>query len=118
MTWRPTIGQSQWALGAAMLIMLATLAPVRAQAPAQDPAPPPQALAPKPCADATIGRRGPSSPGSSPNEDLSQKLEEGNGVLCPPQVDPDIQAPTPNVGRTPIIPAPGTPGGNPSVQPK
>jgi hypothetical protein len=29
-----------------------------------------------------------------------------------------MQAPTPEAGKTPVIPPPGSPGGNPSVQPK
>jgi hypothetical protein len=111
MTWR-------WVFVAAILLMPVALVPVWAQAPAPNPAPPP-ALAPQPCPDATTeGRRNSPPSESRPNEDLSQKLAEGKGVLCPPQVDPDIQAPTPNVGRTPVIPPPGTPGGDPRVQPK
>jgi hypothetical protein len=49
---------------------------------------------------------------------LSDKLAQSDGVLCPPNVDPDIKAPTPNVGKMPVIPPPGSPGGDPSVQPK
>ena len=95
---------------------------VQAQAPSAQPnqAPAPPTLAPKPCADATTEGRAGSNPseGGSANQDLSQKLEEGNGVLCPPPTgDPSVQRP-PNVGTTPVIPAPGTPGGDRSVQPK
>jgi hypothetical protein len=49
---------------------------------------------------------------------LSDKLAASDGVLCPPNVDPDIHAPAPNVGKRPVIPPPGSPGGNPNVQPK
>jgi len=50
---------------------------------------------------------------------LSDRLAAGNGVLCPPSgVDPEIRAPTPDVGKTPVIPPPGSPGGNRNVQPK
>lgn len=50
---------------------------------------------------------------------LSEKLARSNGVICPPEhVDPDIKAPTPHGGPMPVIPPPGSPGGNPSVQPK
>jgi hypothetical protein len=49
---------------------------------------------------------------------LSDKLAQSDGVLCPPNVDPGIKAPTPEVGKMPIIPPPGSPGGNPNVQPK
>lgn len=60
--------------------------------------------------------RGCSQPGDS--ENLSDKLSQSNGVLCPQNVDPAIKAPTPNTGDKPVIPPPGSPGGNPNVQPK
>jgi hypothetical protein len=49
---------------------------------------------------------------------LSDKLAQSDGVLCPPEVDPGIKAPTPEVGKMPVIPPPGSPGGNPNVRPK
>jgi hypothetical protein len=50
---------------------------------------------------------------------LSDQLARSNGVLCPPaEVDPGMRAPTPDAGNTPVIPPPGSPGGNPKVQPK
>jgi hypothetical protein len=52
------------------------------------------------------------------NQSLSQKLDESAGVICPPDVDPGMKAPTPKAGNTPVIPPPGSPGGDPSVQPK
>ncbi len=34
-------------------------------------------------------------------------------------IDPDMHAPTPNTGaNTPVIPPPGSPGGDPNVRPK
>jgi hypothetical protein len=40
-------------------------------------------------------------------------------VLCPPSgVDPEMRAPTPDTGKTPVIPPPGSPGGDPNVRPK
>jgi hypothetical protein len=52
-------------------------------------------------------------------EPLSDKLAKSDGVLCPPAgVDPEIRAPTPDTGNTPVIPPPGSPGGDPSVRPK
>jgi hypothetical protein len=54
----------------------------------------------------------------APTQNLSDKLSQTNGVICPPNVDPDIKAPTPDAGKMPVIPPPGSPGGNPTVQPK
>jgi hypothetical protein len=52
-------------------------------------------------------------------EPLGDKLAKSDGVLCPPTgVDPEIRAPTPDTGNTPVIPPPGSPGGDPSVRPK
>jgi len=52
-------------------------------------------------------------------EPLGDKLARSGGVLCPPPgVDPEIRAPTPDAGNTPVIPPPGSPGGNQSIQPK
>lgn len=56
--------------------------------------------------------------GNSSEKNLSDKLARTGGVICPPNVDPDIKAPTPNAGKMPVIPPPGSPGGNPNVQPK
>ena len=52
-------------------------------------------------------------------EPLGDKLARSDGVLCPPPgVDPEMHAPTPNVGNTPVIPPPGSPGGDPTIRPK
>ena len=64
------------------------------------------------------GKNEPSTTGSASNENLSDKLARGDGVLCPPNVDPGMAAPPPRGGKTPVIPPPGSPGGDPNVQPK
>jgi hypothetical protein len=52
-------------------------------------------------------------------EPLGDKLAKSDGVLCPPAgVDPEMRAPTPETGNTPVIPPPGSPGGDPRVRPK
>lgn len=59
------------------------------------------------------------SPANSPVGTLSDTLSQSNGVICPPDVDPGMKAPTPQTGgKTPVIPPPGSPGGNPDLQPK
>jgi hypothetical protein len=52
------------------------------------------------------------------NQNLSQDLGRTNGVICPAEVDPGIAARAPDVGKMPVIPPPGSPGGDPIVQPK
>ena len=53
-------------------------------------------------------------------EPLGDKLAKSDGVLCPPAgVDPEMRAPAPETGsNTPVIPPPGSPGGDPSIRPK
>ena len=52
-------------------------------------------------------------------EPLGDKLARSNGVLCPPAgIDPEMRAPTPDAGKTPVIPPPGSPGGDPTIRPK
>jgi len=71
------------------------------------PAPHPGAAAPE---GATTGQS---------RQPLGEKLAQSDGVLCPPSgVDPEIRAPTPDTGNTPVIPPPGSPGGDPSIRPK
>ncbi len=56
-----------------------------------------------------------------PGETLSERLDRNSGVIHPPAgMDPGmaVQVPDPHPNSTPVIPPPGTPGGNPSVQPK
>jgi hypothetical protein len=83
-------------------------APARANdcAPMQ-PVPPRGTIAPE---GTTTGQR---------TEPLDEKLARSDGVLCPPAgVDPEIRAPTPDTGNMPVIPPPGSPGGDPNVRPK
>src|SRR5260370_14900354 len=52
-------------------------------------------------------------------EPLGDKLARSAGVLCPPPgLDPEIHAPTPDAGHTPVIPPPGRPGADPTLRPK
>ena len=50
---------------------------------------------------------------------LSDELSRSKGIICPPaEVDPGISVPSKGDGLTPVIPPPGTPGGDPSIVPK
>jgi hypothetical protein len=65
------------------------------------------------------GALNPATPGATTGESLSEKLARTDGVICPPpNVDPDIRVPTPDAGVTPVIPPPGSPGGDPTIRPK
>ena len=61
----------------------------------------------------------PGRSGSS-QEPLGKKLNRTDGVLHPPQgVDPGVAIPPPSTGSNmPVIPPPGTPGGNTAIEPK
>lgn len=58
---------------------------------------------------------------TSADPDLSEKLSESRGIVTPPPTgDTEIHRPVPSegAGRTPVIPPPGSPGGDPSLVPK
>jgi len=80
----------------------------------------PKACAPQERLDQTqqMPGKGGAAATTGSGENLSSKLARTDGVLCPPDVDPDIKAPTPPAGKMPVIPPPGSPGGDQSVQPK
>jgi hypothetical protein len=94
-----------------------------AQAPPAPATPPAQTVPPAPAGDcAPMQQRGNTLEGTTTGraaEPLGDKLAKSDGVLCPPGgVDPEIRAPTPDTGNTPVIPPPGSPGGDPSLRPK
>jgi hypothetical protein len=81
-------------------------------------------LDPKACRDRDRLQHGDivENEGAAPHEedDPSDKLARTEGVICPPpELDPDIRAPAPkNGGNMPVIPPPGSPGGDPATRPK
>jgi len=75
--------------------------------------PPSQAACPPDVQSSAPTLGGPASP------NLSDKLADSKGVICPPAGgDRDINVPPPSGGELKVIPPPGSPGGNPNVQPK
>ena len=57
--------------------------------------------------------------GSGNSEPLSDKLAQSKGIICPPAgVDPSMSVTPPGGGRLKVMPPPGSPGGDQSVQPK
>jgi hypothetical protein len=60
-------------------------------------------------------------PVTGSTETLSERLDRTDGVIRPREgAAPDMRvpAPVPNPGTTPVIPPPGTPGGNTTIDPK
>lgn len=50
---------------------------------------------------------------------LSDKLNRSDGVIHPEgDIDPAMRKPAPPTGATPVIPPPGAPGGDTTIQPK
>ena len=114
------------ALGmAASAILLSTAAMGQAPPTTKPPvAPKAEQLDPNACAQAdtpsTMGKGGEVDQQTQDAQgNLSDKLARSGGVICPlKNVDPEIRQPTPPGGAMPVIPPPGTPGGDQSIQPK
>jgi hypothetical protein len=78
----------------------------------------PAVVDPKGCAPSERLQTDGKAPDGKAGDTLSDKLARTDGVICPPNVDPEIRAPTPQGGKMPVIPPPGSPGGDQSIQPK
>jgi hypothetical protein len=93
--------------------------PTVPMAPPNAPSPPPEKIAPP--SGNTLGGTSPggtSPSGSARHGDLSNRLSQQQGTI--PNIDPGMQVTPPRDGSatTPVIPPPGSPGGNRSVIPK
>jgi hypothetical protein len=87
-----------------------------AQAGGAVPSPPPSAGGDKAAPTQPDEDLSASSAGS-----LSHQLNRSGGVIYPPaNIDPGLTQPAPDLGphSMPVIPPPGTPGGNPDIKPK
>src|SRR3974390_1611261 len=90
------------------LALAATCGLAHAQTPPQAPSAPPQTVDPQTvnpnrCSDPATQTRRDTTPGTEgrgpAGQTLSEQLNNSDGVLCPPpEVDPGIKAPTPDVG--------------------
>jgi hypothetical protein len=109
-------------LGLAAAILMPALATAQAPPkPDQPIAPKSEQLDPTACNQgrATVGEGGELKTNQADGRNLSDQLAQSGGVICPPlQVDPAIKAPTPQGGSMPVVPPPGSPGGNQNIQPK
>jgi hypothetical protein len=103
---------------AAVVAIAAALSIQNAQAQLDRPFAPPTLVQPSnPCLPG-VGNNAASNE-TTGSRTLSDHLSQSKGVICPPVgVDPGISVPPSGGGRTPVIPPPGTPGGDPSIQPK
>src|SRR5262249_18465069 len=105
-------------------LLLPSLAIAQAPPPTKTPvAPKADQIDPNACAHSdtpTTTGKGGETQRQDGKDDLSEKLARSGGVICPPEhVDPEIKQPTPPTGGSmPVIPPPGSPGGDQSVQPK
>lgn len=109
---------------AAIPILLLTAATAVAQAPPVGPqtAPSPQGTvrcAPvQPPTGQGAGAPSQRTIGQS-REPLSDRLAQSDGIMCPPShIDPQMRKEAPDEGKTPVIPPPGSPGGDPAIRPK
>jgi hypothetical protein len=84
------------------------------------PAPPAISSTPNRGCEARTGGLTVPAPGETTGSaDLSPELSRSKGVICPPaEVDPGIAVPPTGGGVMPVIPPPGTPGGDPYIVPK
>jgi hypothetical protein len=103
-------------VAAIVVATVAALSIPTAQAQLDRPVAPPALSQPlNPCPP-SVGNNADETAGS---RTLSDQLSQSKGVICPPAgIDPGISVPASGGGRTPVIPPPGTPGGDPSIQPK
>src|SRR5215475_11749039 len=111
---------------AAFLCLMCGVLGASAQSPPQTTQPDPKACA---AGEERLehGPNGPGHPGttgkggeakSDKSDTPSDKLARTDGVICPPNLDPEIRAPAPDAGTMKVIPPPGTPGGKSDVRPK
>jgi hypothetical protein len=114
-TWR-------WPLAAALLSASVGSGLTEARAQADNPLPP----APPEVQETTPRATTPDEPPTAAPDTgapLGEELERTEGVIVPadPGVDPGMAQPPPDTGGAatmPVIPPPGTPGGDPNVRPK
>ncbi|UFW50965.1 MULTISPECIES: hypothetical protein [Bradyrhizobium] len=109
-------------------LLIAASGSAIAQAPPAPATPPQQTAPPSPqhaasCTPQDRPNRATAPDGTTTGqarEPLGDKLAKSDGVICPPAgVDPEMHAPAPSTeGSMPVIPPPGSPGGDQTVRPK
>jgi hypothetical protein len=106
-----------WIIAATLISMVASGIPF---ASAQSDRPAPPLFAPSPNGDCQRGTSVLPAPGETTGSaNPSDQLSRSKGVICPPAgIDLGIAAPAVGTGVMPVIPPPGTPGGDPNLVPK
>jgi hypothetical protein len=99
---------------ACLLVLTIAVGPALAQNP--QPAPPTSPRAP--IAPPNAPSPPPEKIAPPEGNSLSDHLSQQKGTIKPPNVDPGMAVQPPAKGATPVIPPPGSRGGNPSVVPK
>ena len=107
----------RYVIASASVLLLGTGIAVAQTTPARQGPAQPNGTAQAPCTPGTGSGGTVGSGGSSSN--LSDKLANSNGVICPPtNVDPEMQKSAPGGGKMKVIPPPGAPGGDQNTIPK
>ncbi len=109
----------------ALLVLASGIVQAASAAGAESPNPSPNGSPPavqeqqnKACPP-NVGPNAPTVGSGQSNQNLSDQLNQSGGIICPPAgTDPEMAVPPKDGGRTPVIPPPGAPGGNPNIQPK
>jgi len=103
-----------------LVLALGPLAPASAWCQSSPPSSPPASPAsPNAACPPGVGAGAPTVGSGQTNPDLSDKLARSGGIICPPASgDSDMAVPPRETGRMPVIPPPGSPGGDQSVKPK
>jgi hypothetical protein len=68
--------------------------------------------------DSVPGQIAPGANPTAPAQNLSEKLNQSDGVIHPKEVDPAIEKPAPQARDPNVVPPPGTSGGAPAPKPK
>ena len=105
--------------GYAVLLAL-LLTPLSAAAQSSPQPSPPTAQSPtRPACPPDVGPNAPTVGSGDRTGNLSDQLAQSGGIICPPAAtDNDMALPPKETGRMPVIPPPGTPGGDQHIQPK
>jgi hypothetical protein len=101
------------AIDSRLTLLIASVTLVAGSAFAQTPTPSPTASP-----DSVPSQIAPSANPTVPAQNLSEKLNQSNGVIHPKEVDPAIEKPAPQARDPNVVPPPRTLGGTPAPQPK